>query len=100
MATSLKAFLGREQDMERLVSALIKHLPRACVREEKAALLDLYRAHCATLGKPVRVLGGTEYTATALDVDENAALIVRDEAGETHAVSVGEVSVRGLYGYA
>lgn len=100
MATSLKAFTGREQDMERLVSALIRHLPQACVREEKAKLLDFYRAHCVTLGKPVRVMGGEVYTATALDVDENAALIVRDEQGELHTVSAGEVSVRGLYGYA
>jgi len=99
LATSLREVTGQAQDENLLAACLIKHLPRACLREEKELLLSAYRASCITLGKTVRVLGEKEYTATALDVDENAALVVRDEKGNLHRISAGEVSVRGLYGY-
>ena len=35
-----------------------------------------------------------EYYATAVDIDKNARLIVRDENGDMHTLSSAEVSVR------
>ncbi len=59
-----------------------------------------YAANCITVGKTVQVItpnGRTE--ATALDVDDTGALLVRYPDGREQAVLSGEVSVRGLYGY-
>lgn len=59
-----------------------------------------YAARCVTVGKDVQLLRAGERTkAFALGVDENAALLVRYADGRTAAVSSGEVSVRGFYGY-
>ena len=60
-----------------------------------------YRRDCVTLGKEVRLLWteGQE-RARALDVDGQFGLVVRREDGSETTVRTGEVSVRGLYGYA
>lgn len=63
--------------------------------------VDAYRRDCVTLGRPVRLLwtsGQTE--AVALDIDSQFGLIVRLPDGTEQTVRTGEVSVRGLYGYA
>jgi len=58
-------------------------------------LRDDYRAACATLGSPVRIHqpGGTSVVATAVDVDADGRLLVRDTdpAGATRAVAAGDV---------
>ncbi|MBP2339153.1 BirA family biotin operon repressor/biotin-[acetyl-CoA-carboxylase] ligase [Saccharothrix coeruleofusca] len=60
---------------------------------EPGPLLDEYRAHCATLGKPVRVelAGSAPLLGTAVDVRADGTLVVRGEAGDEHAVSAGDV---------
>ena len=59
-----------------------------------------YRAACVNLGRQVQILapGQPPRQALALDVDADAALLVRTEAG-VERIQSGEVSVRGLYGY-
>ena len=58
-----------------------------------------YRDGCVTIGREVKVTGrGTELSGTAADVDEDGKLII-DTGGRTAAVTSGEVSVRGIYGY-
>ena len=60
-----------------------------------------YRALSATLGSEVRVIGTDgEFTGRALDMDETGALIVALPDGESRTVMAGDVSVRGLMGYA
>lgn len=62
--------------------------------------MDQYRRLCVTLGKPVQVLQADRtYLAEAISVDDAGALIVKTPDGQEKAVSSGEVSVRGLYGY-
>ena len=58
-----------------------------------------YEASCLTLGRPVRVTGGTDMSGTAEAVDEDGALLVRTEDGALRRVLAGDVSVRGLMGY-
>jgi BirA family biotin operon repressor/biotin-[acetyl-CoA-carboxylase] ligase len=36
---------------------------------------------------------------TATGIDENGALLVKDDEGNEEAIISGEVSVRGVYGY-
>ena len=64
--------------------------------------LKRYRAGCLTLGHPCRLLraDGTSEEAFAEDVDDSFSLIVRCPDGNRKTVFTGEVSVRGLFGYA
>jgi BirA family biotin operon repressor/biotin-[acetyl-CoA-carboxylase] ligase len=63
-------------------------------------MLDAYRRDCITLGKDVVIVRGDERRyATAQDIAGDGALIVTYADGTREAVSSGEVSVRGMYGY-
>lgn len=59
----------------------------------RSGLLEAYRAACLSLGVGVRVLlpGGGELVGTALDVDAAGRLVVRDEQGDEHVLSAGDV---------
>ena len=60
-----------------------------------------YRRDCVNLGRPVRLLWtDRQAEATAVDVDDQFGLVVRFADGSLTTVRTGEVSVRGLYGYA
>jgi BirA family biotin operon repressor/biotin-[acetyl-CoA-carboxylase] ligase len=64
--------------------------------------VDKYNKYLVNCGKEVRVLDPKgEYDALAEGINENGELIVkRKDNGETCLVYAGEVSVRGIYGYA
>lgn len=67
---------------------------------KKAAIMEQYRKDCITLGQAVSVIRpDNAQPGTAIDVNEDGALIVAYPSGKTEAVNSGEVSVRGLYGY-
>ncbi len=104
-ATSLLEELGRPVSRPVLAAALIEELDRlyaALAAGETAAYLAAYRRDCVNLGKTVQLLspGGGRETAEALDIDEAFGLVVRGADGGVRTVRSGEVSVRGLYGYA
>ena len=106
MATSLFQELGRPVSRPRLAAALLEELDgvyAALLRGDLSECLRAYRRDCVNLGKTVQLLpsgGGERETAEAVDVDESFNLVVRDAAGRTRTVRSGEVSVRGLWGYA
>ncbi|MBW4716189.1 biotin--[acetyl-CoA-carboxylase] ligase [Saccharothrix sp. SC076] len=59
---------------------------------ERAGVLDEYRRHCGTLGRPVLVrLAGGELSGTARAVAADGTLEVRDESGADHVISAGDV---------
>ena len=67
----------------------------------RARYLEAYRRDCLTVGREVRLLRpGREEAAFAEGVDDDFSLVVRFPDGRREAVSSGEVSVRGLFGYA
>ena len=85
-------------DVEKELAALDELY--AAFPAERAAWLERYRADCLTLGRTVRLLrAGGEEEAFAEAVDDTFALVVRRADGSREAVSSGEVSVRGMYGY-
>ena len=101
-ATSLAMELGHSVDIEELTRALILALDclYADFPVQRADYLHRYRAHCLTLGRPVRLITPTqEREATALDIDEDFRLLVELPDGTRQAVRTGEVSVRGPKGY-
>jgi len=59
-------------------------------------VMDAWRKYSVTLGQEVRVIGvrdGEEYVGTAVDIDEDGALLVDAEDGR-HRVLAGDVSIR------
>lgn len=101
-AVSLLQETGERVDRAAYASALIRRLAQAsgALLTGKADWLARYAANCVTLGKDVKLVrGGETRLAHADGIDENAALLVTFDDGTREAVSSGEVSVRGMYGY-
>ena len=106
MATSLLQATGQAVSRPRLAAALLEALDRMYVDLERDSLSQwraAYRRDCVNLGKAVQMIpfdGGPRETAEAVDVDEDFSLIVRLPDGSRKTIRSGEVSVRGLWGYA
>ena len=103
MAASLSMIANAPIDRAKVAAAMMEALWKmdASLFTEKAQMLQRYRKDCITLGQDVVLVRGEEKQyGHALDIDEEGALIVRYQNGETAAVNSGEVSVRGMYGYA
>lgn len=104
MATSLAMALGHPVSRPALTAALIEaldHLYTALKNGDMAEYLAIYRRDCINLGKTVQIISpaGRE-TVTAVGIDRDFGLVVRTADGSEKTVRSGEVSVRGLYGYA
>lgn len=104
MATSLELALGKPVSRPALAAALVEELDRVYAALENDTLAEYrarYRRDCVNLGRPVRLMGpGGPEEATAVDIDADFGLVVRTPDGGEKTVQSGEVSVRGLYGYA
>lgn len=102
MATSLSMAAGKPVQIPQLAACMIEALEKMARNlGNKEQMLCRYRTDCITLGQHVRIVRGDESSfATALDIDTDGGLIVRLEDGTITTVSSGEVSVRGMYGYA
>ena len=109
-ATSL--FLEKQQQdpdaepviLRELLTAFLEAAEKAadCLEEGGLpAILPEYRARSVTLGSAVRVIAPTEeYIGQAEGMDASGSLLVRDGSGVLRTVVCGDVSVRGLMGYA
>ena len=102
IAISLEQALGQAPAR----TALAKEILRAMddlyrdFPQERAQYLEQYRRDCLTLGRPVTVLRSSgARNGFATGINEDFSLTVRWEDGTEEALSAGEVSVRGLYGY-
>ncbi len=104
MAASLAMVTGQEIDRSRLAAALMEslHTMDQTLLSGKDAMLAQYRKDCITLGQDVSLhhADGTLRHAKAITVDGEGALVVEFADGHRETVSAGEVSVRGMYGYA
>lgn len=100
MAGSLASVSGKSIDRVTVAAAMMDALYRMDLAE-KGKILAQYRTDCVTLGKEVSVVraDGIVHHCTALDINEEGALIVRHADGQLETVSSGEVSIRGMYGY-
>lgn len=76
-------------------------LYRAFAAEGAQAVWTPYRRACATLGARVRAeLPGEIVEGVARDIAADGALILRADGGEELILHAGDVSVRGVMGYA
>lgn len=101
-AGSLAMVTGRRIDRPKVAAAMMEALANMDrnLLTGKEAMLEQYRRDCVTLGQEISVVRGDEIRhGTALDIGNDGDLIVRFDDGHTEAVSSGEVSIRGMYGY-
>jgi BirA family biotin operon repressor/biotin-[acetyl-CoA-carboxylase] ligase len=64
-------------------------------------ILDSWRAHSVTLGREIVFhLKGVEYCGTAVDISEDGRLVVDCRDGIRRDLVSGEISIRGINGYA
>lgn len=100
-AGSLEMLTGKPVSLFALENALTKALGVRIAQAERGQWRDDYRALCATLGAQVRVVAADEtFEGVAEEMDETGALLVRDASGALRRVLAGDVSVRGMMGYA
>ena len=103
IATSLDMELDGRVCRGKLAAALLEELDylRGEVLFAPEKWLEPYRAACLNIGQTVQLIRGeTRERVEAVAVDGQFGLVVRHENGELETVRSGEVSVRGLYGYA
>ena len=99
IAGSLTMATGSAVSRELVAAKVIEALAQMDLAQ-KAQIMARYRSNCVTLNREVSLIRKNEAVhAYALDVDDNGALIVQFADGTQEAVSSGEVSVRGMYGY-
>ena len=102
IATSLSESTKTEISVPQVAAAILSSLAAMsdrllCNREP---LLEQYRKDCVTLGKEISVVKPTSVRhGIAVDIDGDGALVVDFPDGHREAVSSGEVSIRGMYGY-
>ena len=103
IATSLDLALGGSVCRAQLAAALLEEMDilRREVLFAPEKWLAEYRSACLNIGKTVQLIWGEEREpAQALAVDDRYGLVVRHRDGRVETLRSGEVSVRGLYGYA
>ena len=99
IATSVDMVTGKPQNRYRLAAAMMEALQQLDL-SQKDTIITRYRKDCVTLGREISLLRGDGIRhGRALDIDAEGALIVCFADGSTEAVSSGEVSIRGMYGY-
>jgi BirA family biotin operon repressor/biotin-[acetyl-CoA-carboxylase] ligase len=95
IATSLRAHLGRQVEREAVLAGVLDELERLLERPEAVEVLSRYRPLVGTIGERVTVSGaGSPVEGLAEGIDNEGRLLVRDGAGDVHAFSAGEVTLR------
>ncbi len=107
-ATSL--FLESGEKNKRILRAvLVQHVMEAfeqnyglfCRTLDLSLLMERYNGYLVNRDAAVKVLDpGGEYVGVAKGIDKDGDLLVETEEGSVEKVYSGEVSVRGVYGYA
>lgn len=102
IATSLAQITGEETDISQLAAAILSslHMMSQRLLAHREDILAQYRSDCVTLGKEICVVTPTSVRhGIAVDIDPAGALLVDFPDGHREAISSGEVSIRGMYGY-
>ena len=103
IAASLSMVTQRDIDRAAVAAAMMVALWKMDrqLLSDKAGLLNRYRRDCITIGQEVSLLrvGEEVRHGSAVDMDDEGALIVEFADGHRETVNSGEVSVRGMYGY-
>ena len=100
IAASLSMAAGHPVDPAQLAAAMVTALEDMAAKLFSLRWIDRYQQDCHTVGKEISLVRGDVVRhGLAIGIDAEGALIVRFPDGHEEAVSSGEVSVRGMYGY-
>ncbi len=104
VAGSLYVEGGMEVDEQQLLEALgrsFEHYYDEFLKtQDLSYIMEEYNSHLINAGAQVRVLeDNKELIYTAVGIDTQGQLIVKDDYNIERTILSGEVSVRGLYGY-
>lgn len=104
MATSIYLETGKELERSRLIAELLnafeEYYEIFLKTQDMSLLENEYNSMLINKGKEVKVIEkDSERILTAMGIDKDGGLIVKDKSGEISSIIAGEVSVRGLYGY-
>ena len=104
-ATSLRLECGHTVKRAPLIAAVMERLEENygifLETEDLSGLLERYSTLLVNRDRDVLIIGQKEnYQAHAIGIDNTGELIVRKEDGTLEKIYAGEVSVRGVYGYA
>ncbi|MDO5411657.1 MAG: biotin--[acetyl-CoA-carboxylase] ligase [Lachnospiraceae bacterium] len=103
-AISLSMLTGKKLSRAKLAAAVCrffeKYYEDFLVRQNLGGIKNAYNARLVNRNQKVVISDGAgSFTCVSEGIDETGALLVRREDGTRQAISSGEVSVRGLYGY-
>lgn len=99
IAGSILSATGKELELKKTAETLIAELDRmyADWQSDHRCCLEEYRRCCISLHRPVLLIRAEHrIKAYAQGIDENYALLVRHENGETEIIKTGEVSLRNV----
>ena len=102
-ATSMYLETGRKWHRAELVARVCLHFEKIYELFEKdgfAVLRESYEQALAGRGRAAVVMDREPWEGTIRGVSESGELLIEDKEGKIRAVSSGEVSVRGINGYA
>ncbi len=95
--TGIAGSLGTRIDASELIAQIYREIAPYLQSPTEREWLDDYRAHSMVLGKRVTwIAEGTAHNGIAESIDEDGALLVRDEIGVSTRLHTGEVSLRPL----
>ena len=103
-ATSLYLETGKTYDrvqvLARILESFEKNYEKFIRTCDLSGMIEEYNQLLANRNQPVRILDPNHpWEGTALGINQQGELLVRDEQGKIQIVRAGEVSVRGLYSY-
>lgn len=97
LATSLRAEAGQPVDRPALAAALLRELDHVYARLREggfAQIADEWMQRCSTLGRRVRLrVGDRTFSGTAEALDDEGALLVRNEHGRMERILGGDVTM-------
>lgn len=95
IATSVEEQTGLIITPETMEKALLKHLSDELEGLSERKFMSEYKKRSFLIGKDVDVHTGSRiYSASVLDIDENAGLVLMLPNGQKEILTAGEVSVR------
>lgn len=94
IATSIEKETGLKISRNDLAAEVLNNLENMSCEIKNKKYLDIYREKSNVIGKRIKVTYGSQvFYAEALDINENAALIVKTEYG-IKTLNSGEVSIK------
>jgi BirA family biotin operon repressor/biotin-[acetyl-CoA-carboxylase] ligase len=101
IAISLEDITEKYCDRNELIAEILnqfeKYYLELIIKNNKKNIVDIYRENLSMLGEKINVIqGNTSYTARAIDIDDNAELIIEDENGNVRVINSGEISIRRI----